>query len=122
MIQINAVPDLDWTEESQREINRNPELVAESDFAWQIGDWFIAGWHYPVFAGPPWFWFAMTKDFAGMKLRRLQELQPRLPVNCHAAVLKGWTAGERFAKHFGFSPTGDEVTVEDELFLVYRRD
>jgi hypothetical protein len=91
-------------------------------FAYQVDDLFIAGWHYPVLAGPPWFWFALTKDFVGMKLRRLKELQPRIPPNAHTAVELGWQAGDRFARFFGFRPTDQVLEVDGTEYIVYRRD
>lgn len=113
MIPINHLPDLDWTEQSAREIEKSPTLVEDSDFAWQIDDLFIAGWAYPSLVAPPWFWFALTKKFARKNVRRLMELQPRIPPNAHTLVLRDWGLGERFAKFFGFLPTDEMIRYKD---------
>jgi len=122
MTPIKALPDLEWTDQSAKEIALSPGLVEQSDFAWQVGDDFIAGWYYPVFMGPAYFWFALTKVFAGMKLRRLRELQPRLPTNAITYVEDGWEAGDRFARYFKFYPTEETRDVGDSTYRVYRRD
>ncbi len=122
MIQINALPELDWTEQSAKEIARSPTIVEDSDFAYQLGDWFVGGWKYPSFVGPPWFWFALSKQAGVGQLRRLKVLQPMMPADLHTAVLRGWTVGDKFAKWFGFKPTDEVMDIEGEEYLVYRRD
>lgn len=118
MIAIETLPDLPWTEQSAAEIAKAPGLVEDSDFAWQVDDLFVAGWHYPVLAGPPWFWFALTENFERKDVRRLLILRPKIPAGAFTAVQRDFVAGHRFAKYFGFQPTGDVVEGD---YLVYRR-
>lgn len=121
MIPIKSLPDLPWTEQSAKEIARSPNLVKESDFAWQVDDLFIAGWTYREFTSPPWFWFALTTEFERKHIRRLTELRPMIPSGSLTLVQKGWQVGDRFAKFYGFKPTGEEATEFGDEYLVYGR-
>lgn len=122
MTPIKTLPELDWTDQAKAEIASQPaDFVANSDFAWQIDDLFIAGWYYPALSSPPWFWFAMTNKFAGMKLRRLYEYQFRIPSGAETSVEAGWEVGDKFAKTFGFVPTGEIFTQNGVQYLKYRR-
>lgn len=121
MTPIKTMPDLPWTEQSAKEIAAaGKDLAAASDFAWQVGDLFVAGWYYPALAGPPWFWFALTTNFERRHIRVLNELRPAIPAGATTAVDKDFIAGLRFAQFYGFKPTGE--TQQDGQYLVYRRD
>lgn len=123
MTPINALPDLPWTPQAVKEIERaGPDLIPNSDFAWRVGDLFIAGWAYPTLVGPPWFWFALTTNFERQHVRRLMELRPNIPANAHTAVAQGYAVGDRFARFFGFKPTGETADMGGEPYLLYRRD
>jgi len=121
MTPISTLPDLPWTEWSAAEIAKAPNLVEESDFAWQIGDKFIAGWQYPALAGPAWFWFALTTNLRPMDLRTMMGMVPQLPVNAHTAVARDFEAGIKFAQFFGFKPTGESTSVGGVEYLEFRR-
>lgn len=121
MTPIDSLPNLDWTEESAKEIAAHSTLVEDSDFAYQLGDWFVGGWHYPSLIGPPWFWFALAKGADVARIRQLRLLQPRLPADMHTLVRREWTTGDRFARFFGFKPTDEVHVVDGEEYLVYRR-
>src|ERR1044072_1341899 len=66
---IERLPDLDWNEIARQEIVvTGADLVAKSDFAFQIGRVAIAGLIYHNYISPPWFWFALAK---GVTIRDL---------------------------------------------------
>ena len=122
MSPIERLPDLDWNEIARTEIiTTGADLVARSDFAYQIGRVAIAGLIYHSYVAPPWFWFALAK---GVRLRDLidfRALREEIPAGALTAIHPGWPNAIRFAEFYGFENTGEEHIYGDKLYKIYRR-
>jgi hypothetical protein len=80
MSPIDNLPNLDWNEIAQQEIIiTGANLVAQSDFAYQIGRVAIAGLIYHSYVAPPWFWFALAKGVTLRDLIDFRALREEIP-------------------------------------------
>lgn len=122
MSPIDNLPNLDWNEIAQREIIiTGANLVAQSDFAYQIGRVAIAGLIYSSYTAPPWFWFALAKGVTIRDLIDFRALREEIPAGALTAVHEGWPNAVRFAEFYGFANTGEERTYGDKSYKIFRR-
>jgi len=119
---IDNLPDLDWNEIAKREIIvTGANLVARSDFAYQIGRVAIAGLIYYSYIGPPWFWFALAKGVTLRDLIDFRALREQIPAGALTAVCEEWPNAIRFAEFYGFEDTGNVRPNEGRVYKIYRR-
>ena len=119
---IDNLPNLDWNEIAKQEIIiSGADLVAKSDFAYQIGRVAIAGLIYHSYTAPPWFWFALAKGVTIRDLIDFRALRETIPTGSQTAVCDKWPNAVRFAEFYGFENTGEERTYGDKLYKIYRR-
>jgi hypothetical protein len=123
MKEINQLPDFDWTERAQRQIDTHGgnALLAASHKAYRLGNAGVIGLIYQSMFSPPWLWFALAKtatmrDF--IDFRRMQELIPRGTLT---AVEDGDEVAFRFARFYGFEDSGNSVEHEGQLHLLMRK-
>lgn len=122
MTPIKGLPDLDWNEIAQQEIIvTGANLVAQSDFAYQIGRVAIAGLIYHSYIGPPWFWFALAKGVTLRDLIDFRALREQIPYGALTAINEGWPNAVRFAEFYGFEDTGELRLYGGKLHKIYRR-
>lgn len=122
MTPIDSLPNLDWNEIAQREIIiTGADLVAQSDFAYQIGRVAIAGLIYHSYVAPPWFWFALTKGVTLRDLIDFRALRESIPAGALTAIHEGWPNAIRFAEFYGFVNTGEERVYGDKPYNIFRR-
>lgn len=120
--QIRELPDLDWDEIAQQEIIvTGADLVARSDFAYQIGSVAIAGLIYHSYIGSPWFWFALAKGVMLRDLIDFRALREQIPQNALTAICEEWPNAVRFAEFYGFEDTGQKCLLGDRPYKIYRR-
>lgn len=120
---IKAIPNLPWSPAAQFEIAlAGDDLVAQSDFAYQIGQVAICGLIYSSYVAPPWFWFALAK---GTTLRDLIDFRrtymEMIPLGAMTAVRAEAKESIRFAEFYGFEATGDKRRYKGHTYLLYRR-
>lgn len=119
---IERLPDLDWNEIARQEIIvTGADLVAKSDFAFQIGRVAIAGLIYHSYVSPPWFWFALAKGVTIRDLIDFRALREEIPKGSLTAICEEWPNAVRFARFYGFENTGEERSYGDKLYKIYRR-
>lgn len=119
---IDSLPNLDWNEIARQEIIlTGANLVAQSDFAYQIGRVAIAGLIYQSYTAPPWFWFALAKGVTLRDLIDFRALREQIPAGALTAVHEGWPNAVRFAELYGFTYTGRDQLCGDKLYKIYRR-
>lgn len=119
---IDKLPSLDWNEIAQREIIvTGADLVAKSDFAYQIGRVAIAGLIYHSYMAPPWFWFALAKGVTVRDLIDFRALREEIPQGALTAINEKWPNAIRFAEFYGFEDTGQVRVLEDSPYKIYRR-
>lgn len=119
---IKGLPDLDWNEIAQREIIiTGADLVAKSDFAFQIGRVAIAGLIYNSYTAPPWFWFALAKNVTIRDLIDFRALREEIPEGALTAICEEWPNAIRFATFYGFQDTGETRFFGDKSYKIYRR-
>lgn len=122
MTPIKDLPDLDWNEFAKQEIVvAGAGLVAQSDFAYQIGRVAIAGLIYTSYTAPPWFWFALAKGVTLKDLFDFRALREEIPQGSLCAVNEGWPEAVKFAKFYGFEDTGADRVVEGKTYKIFRR-
>lgn len=122
MKEIKDLPDLDWNEIAEREIIiTGANLVAQSDFAYQIGRVAIAGLIYYSYVAPPWFWFALAKGVTLRDLIDFRALREEIPLGALTAVSEAWPNAVRFAEFYGFTFTGEERVYGDKPYKIFRR-
>lgn len=122
MKMIDGLPDLDWNEIAEQEIIvAGADLVARSDFAYQIGRVAIAGLIYQSYTAPPWFWFALAKGVTLRDLIDFRALREEIPCGALTAICEEWPNAVRFAEFYGFENTGEERLYGDKLYMIYRR-
>lgn len=122
MTPIKGLPDLDWNEVARQEIIvTGANLVAQSDFAYQIGRVAIAGLIYRSYVAPPWFWFALAKGVTLRDLIDFRALREQIPHGALTAINKGWPNAVRFAEFYGFEDTGERRLYGDKPYMIYRR-
>ena len=119
---IDYLPNLDWSEIAQREIIiTGADLVARSDFAYQIGRVAIAGLIYSSYVAPPWFWFALAKSVTLRDLIDFRALREEIPQGALTAIDPEWPNAVRFATFYGFAYTGKDIVCGDKPYKIYRR-
>lgn len=119
---IKGLPDLDWNEIAQREIIvTGADIIAKSDFAFQIGRVAIAGLIYHNYISPPWFWFALAKGVTIRDLIDFRALREEIPQGALTAICEEWPNAIRFAKFYGFENTGEQRRYGDKPYKIYRR-
>lgn len=119
---IDKLPDLDWNEIASKEIILTGEnLVAQSDFAYQIGRVAIAGLIYHSYLAPPWFWFALAKGVTMRDLIDFRALREQIPAGALTAVNPEWPNAVRFAEFYGFDDTGRRSLAGEKPYMIYRR-
>ena len=119
---IDNLPDLDWNEIAKREIIvTGANLVARSDFAYQIGRVAIAGLIYYSYIGPPWFWFALAKGVTLRDLIDFRALREQIPAGALTAGCEELPNAIRFAEFYGFEDTGNVRPNEGRVYKIYRR-
>lgn len=122
MSPIDHLPNLDWNEIARQEIIiTGANLVAQSDFAYQIGRVAIAGLIYHSYVAPPWFWFALAKGVTLRDLIDFRALREEIPQGALTAVHDGWPNAIRFAEFYGFTYIGRDQLVEGKTYKIYRR-
>lgn len=122
MTPIKALPNLDWSDLAKQEIIVAGEgLVAQSDFAYQIGRIAIAGLIYTSYTAPPWFWFALAKGVTIKDLLDFRVLREEIPRGALCAVNEVWPEAVKFAKFYGFEDTERERVVEGKTYKIFRR-
>lgn len=123
MSPISALPDLDWTENSRFEIGSTDpaSLFAMSDMAWQIKDILIVGLIYVYLTSPPWMWFALTNKVTFRDLVEFKRLKDKIPRGTLTAVAEDFRMGQRFARFYGFMPTGNSCVEAERSYLIYRK-
>lgn len=119
---INGLPDLDWNDIARQEIIvTGANLVAQSDFAYQIGRVAIAGLIYHSYVAPPWFWFALAKGVTLRDLIDFRALREEIPRGALTAIYEEWPNAVRFAEFYGFEDTHEVRLCGDRLYKIYRR-
>lgn len=119
---IKGLPDLDWNEIARQEIIvTGADLVARSDYAFQIGRVAIAGLIYHSYVSPPWFWFALAKGVTIRDLIDFRAFREEIPQGALTAVCEEWPNAVRFAEFYGFENTGDERLYGDKTYKIFRR-
>lgn len=122
MTPIKGLPNLDWNEIARREIIvTGADLVAKSDFAYQIGRVAIAGLIYHNYMAPPWFWFALAKDVKLRDLIDFRALREEIPSGSLTAINEEWPNAIRFAEFYGFEDTNERRLYGDKPYRIYRR-
>lgn len=122
MSPINSLPALDWTELAEREIIvTGADLIAKSDFAYQIGRVAIAGIIYHSYTAPPWFWFALAKGVTIRDLIDFRALREEIPQGSLTAIDEKWPNAIRFAEFYGFVDTGEIKVYNDKPYRIFRR-
>lgn len=119
---IDKLPDLDWNEIARQEIIiTGANIVAQSDFAYQIGKVAIAGLIYHNYISPPWFWFALAKGVTLRDLIDFRALREQIPFGSMTAICEEWPNAVRFAEFYGFKDTGEKRLYGDKPYKIYRR-
>lgn len=119
---INHLPNLNWNEIAEQEIIvTGADLVAQSDFAYQIGCAAIAGLIYQSYTAPPWFWFALAKGVTIRDLIDFRALREKIPAGAQTAVCEDWPNAIRFAEFYGFEDTNNDRLYGDRVYKIYRR-
>ena len=122
MSPIRSLPDLDWNEIAKQEIIvTGADLVAKSDYAFQIGRVAIAGLIYHNYTSPPWFWFALAKGVTIRDLIDFRALREEIPQGALTAICEEWPNAVRFALFYGFEDTGERRSLGDKPYMIFRR-
>lgn len=122
MTPIKGLPDLDWNDIARQEIIvTGANLVAQSDFAYQIGRVAIAGLIYHSYVSPPWFWFALAKGVTLRDLIDFRALREQIPHGALTAINEEWSSAVRFAEFYGFEDTSERRLYGGKLHRIYRR-
>lgn len=122
MSPIKGLPELDWSEIARQEIIvTGADLIAKSDFAYQIGRVAIAGLIYHNYTSPPWFWFALAKGVRIRDLIDFRAFREQIPQGSLTAVNEEWPNAVRFAEFYGFEDTGEERLYGNKPYKIYRR-
>lgn len=119
MSPIKSLPNFDWNEIAKREIElTGEELLAQSDYAWAVGNVAVCGLIYRTFTSPAWFWFALSSGVTFRDLIDFRRLAELIPSGTLTAVREDLVLAKRFAEFYGFTAT--EQRVDD--YIIYRRD
>lgn len=123
MTPIKQLPDLPWTENSRWEIDEvgAATLFEVTDAAWRIEDLLVVGLIYENYLTPPWFWFALTTNIKFRDLVSFKDFEQKIPKGTRTAVAADFPSALRFAKFYGFTPTGEETERSGRKYLVFRR-
>lgn len=120
---INRLPDLDWTERAQRQIQLagGDAIIAISQAAYRLGNAGVIGLIYSSLLSPPWLWFALARSVTMRDLIDFRRMQHLIPQGTMAAVEDEDEVAYRFAKFFGFVETGHQIEHEGQLHLLMRK-
>lgn len=120
---IISLPNWDWTENTLDELITTGEaLLDQSDFVWRIGHAAIAGFVYNSLVNPPWMWFMLTKGTTLSDLIDFRRLTRLIPIGTLTAVNENFLVGMKFAKFYGFVPTGENVEFHGRIFKLMRKN
>lgn len=123
--QITSLPELDWSPQARWEFgffSSPEELVYQSDFVWQIGEVAVCGFIYTQMTNPPWMWFALASKVSMRDLIDFRALSMEIPRGAQTAVKESFALGHRFAKFYGFQPTGGAGQHLGEKYLMYVKE
>ena len=120
---VTSLPNWKWKEHSQKEIIlTGEELVETSDFVWQIGNCAVAGFVYTSYLSPPWMWFVLAENVTIGDLVDFRRLvMQAVPQGTHTAVAEDFKLAIRFAKIYGFEPTGEKIIYADRPYIIMRK-
>lgn len=122
MNRIDKLPPLNWTDTAREEIAiSGASLVEQSDFAYQIGTFAVAGLVYTSYTSPPIFWFALAKGVGLRQLIDFRRLKEEIPVGAVTYIRADRPKAIRFAEFYGFEFTGFSVVVSDVTYNLFRR-
>lgn len=119
---ISALPDWQWKEHSQKEIQiTGKELVGMSDFVWRVGHVAVAGFIHNSYTSPPWMWFVLAEGVKIADLIDFRKLSEKIPKGTLTAVNANFAVGLKFAKVYDFVETGTEEIYLDCLYKIMRK-
>lgn len=123
MKEINRLPDLDWTDRAQRQIEAagGDAIIGMSQAAYRLGNAGVIGLIYGSLLSPPWLWFALARSVTMRDLIDFRRIQHLIPQGTLVAVEEADEVAYRFAKFFGFEETGQELEHEGQLHLLMRK-
>lgn len=123
MSRINSLPPLDWSDTAFQEIElTGDELVQQSDCAYRLGNIGVCGLIYSSYTSPPWLWFALARDVSvGDLLDFKKRLEALIPVGSVTGIRADFLKGVRFAKFYGFEPTGEVARHGGHDYEIYRK-
>lgn len=122
MTPIKKLPDFDWNEIARREISLTGEsLVERSTFAYRIKNIAAAGLIYQSFLAPPWFWFVLAETTTMRDLIDFRRLQMLIPTGALTACDVTEPLADRFARFYGFEPTGEQREYCGRTYNIFRR-
>lgn len=131
LIKITSIPNRVWTVNSswEYELMGKEDLEKASTVMYEVVDgdisFAVLGLQYSSLTSPPVFWFFLTQAFdrypiAGIKA--LKACVEELPKGTVTVVASDFAAGCRFARWFGFSPSGEMALVNSRDYEIWRRD
>lgn len=119
---IDKLPDLDWTDVTREElVITGDDIVRRSDVAYRIGNVAVAGLIYYSFCSPPWFWFGLAEGVRFRDLIDFRALREKIPQGATTAINAMHDKSLRFARFYGFEPTGQVREFAGNKYLIYRR-
>lgn len=119
---VVSLPDLDWITNARDEIAASgQDFVSETDFIWQIGNVAVAGFMYHTLLSAPWMWFVLARGISIGDLLDFRRLAEEIPLGTQTAVRADYLAGLRFAKFYGFKPTGQVHEHGRNNYMIFRR-
>jgi hypothetical protein len=125
MIQIELVdqlPDLEWSDQALFELDRHGTgFLTKASSIYRLGDFGVLGLNYSSFLSAPWLWFMLAKNIVWQDLKDLRAQVHRVPSGTLTVVEDGYTVGERFARFFGFQPTGNSYEIGGLAYNEFRR-
>ncbi len=119
---VTGLPDLAWSENSMKEIEMTgAELVDLSDFVWRIGNVAMAGFIYSSLLAPPWMWFVLAEGVTMSDLIDFRRLSIGIPIGTLTAVAVDFPVAQKFARVYGFEPTGEERVYYNRTYELMRK-
>lgn len=121
--QIRKLPDFDWMDIARFEmLEAAGEVVSASDTMWQLGNAAVCGFVWNSFTSPPWMWFALSKGVTMKDLVDFRRMACRIPRGTLTAVKDDFEVGAKFAKFYGFKPTGQNVWTAKAVYNIYIKE
>lgn len=123
MKEISRLPDLEWTERAQRQIEKTggDALLRMSHVAYRLGNAGVIGLIYGSLLSPPWLWFALARTATMRDLIDFRRMQELIPKHTLVGVEEADEVAFRFARFYGFEETGHTVEHEGVLHLLMRK-